>query len=151
VALEDDHGHGAAVAAACRLEDGRIEVDGWLTQDWDAAVADVQRLAEYRHVRRLLVGASLLDRVPPGTVPQPERAGSRETRTALAVFRDLCQNRQIIHDQTTPDLDAAVESCRIRETVEGLLLRSAGATHLVKAAVWAVQAAHKPAPVPSIR
>jgi hypothetical protein len=26
---EDDYGRGAAVAAACVLDDGRIEVDGW--------------------------------------------------------------------------------------------------------------------------
>ena len=44
VAMEDDYGLGAAVACSTVLEDGRIEVDGWLCPDWDAAVDDVRRL-----------------------------------------------------------------------------------------------------------
>jgi len=150
LAVEDDFGLGAAVAAACRLDDGRIEVDGWLCPDWDAAVADVQRLAGHRHVRQLLVGASLLDRVPPGTVPTPEAAGSRETRTGLAVFRDLAAGGVLTHDASTWQLDDAVGMCQVREGTQGLQLLSRGEMHLAKAAVWAVQAAHRPAPVPSV-
>src|SRR4029077_16767817 len=65
VALEDDYGLGAAVAAVGKLPDGRLEVDAWACPDWDTAVVELQRLAAVRPVRQLLVGASLIDRVPP--------------------------------------------------------------------------------------
>ena len=48
-------GDGGRLRAGCRgravatvLEDGRIEVDGWLCPDWDAAVDDVAGLGELR-------------------------------------------------------------------------------------------------------
>ena len=81
VAVEDDYGLGAAVAAVGRLEDGRLEVDGWLRPDWDQAIADVQALAAVRPVKRLLVGASLGDRVP---TRDARRAGRRDGNAAGA-------------------------------------------------------------------
>jgi hypothetical protein len=151
VALEDDYGLGAAVAAVGRLEDGRLEVDAWRCDDWDTAVAEVLRLGASRPIRQLLVGASLLDRVPPGTVPTPQRAGGTETRTGLALLRDLAVNGQIVHDVTTFELDDALQVAQVREAPTGLFLVARGQTHLVRAAVWAVQGAHRPAPVPAIR
>ena len=59
VAVEDDYGRGAAVAAVAALGDGRLEVDGWRAHDWDAAITDVERLAPTRPIRELYVGASL--------------------------------------------------------------------------------------------
>ena len=76
VAVEDAHGHGAAVAAAARTVDGRIEVDGWTFDDWDHAIDWALRLGEHRKIRQLLVGASMLSRVAPGTAPSPVPAGS---------------------------------------------------------------------------
>jgi len=149
VALEDDFGNGAAVAAACPLEDGRVEVDGWLTEDWDAAILDLQRLAALRRVRMLLVGASLLARVPVGTAPAPQPAGQAETRVALPLLRDLAAGGVLVHDET-PELDQAVTTAQVRELATGLALAQVGQPHLVKALAWAVQAAHKPAPVPAI-
>src|SRR4029077_14866200 len=78
VAVEDDYGLGAAVAAAARTADGRIEVDGWHCPDWDAALDDARRLGGSRQIRQLLVGASMLAKVPPETVPPPVPAGARE-------------------------------------------------------------------------
>jgi hypothetical protein len=150
VAVEDDYGLGAAVAAAALTDDGRIEVDGWLCLDWDTAIRDVRRLAEARQVRRLLVGASLLDRVPPDFVATPVPAGSRETRTALPLFRDLAAGGLLVHDVTTVQLDDAVNMTRVKESASGLVLVARGPTHLIRAMVWAVQAAHKPAPVPAV-
>jgi hypothetical protein len=151
VALEDDYGFGAAIAAVGRMEDGRLEVDAWRCDDWDTAVQEVQRLGALRPIRQLLVGASLLDRVPPGTVPAPQRAGGTETRTGLALLRDLAINGQVIHDVTTFELDDALSVAQVREAPTGLFLVARGPTHLIRAAVWAVQAAHRPAPVPAIR
>lgn len=149
VAIEDDYGLGAAVAAASRLEDGRIEVDGWLCADWDSAIRDLGVLGLRRRVRHLQIGASMLDRVPAGTVPTPTAAGSSETRVALALFRDLANAGSIVHDETF-DLDDAIPYAQVRELPGGLQLAPRGPTHLLKALVWAVQAAHRPTPVPAI-
>ena len=57
---------------------------------------------------------------------------------------------QLVHDETTHDLDQAVGLAQVRLAPTGLFLVARGPTHLVRAAVWAVAAAHKPAPVPAI-
>ena len=149
VALEDDYGLGAAVAAVGRLPDGRLEVDGWLRPDWDTAIRDVQALQLSRPIRGLIVGASLKDRVPAG-LPAPALAAGTQTRTGLALLRDLAVHGQLAHDDATFELDNALQAARVREAATGLVLVARGPTHLVRALVWAVQAAHKPSPVPAI-
>jgi hypothetical protein len=150
VAVEDDYGRGAAVAAARRLDDGRLEVDGWLCPDWDSAIADARRLVDAGRVRQVLVGASLLDRVPAG-LPRIAPAGGRETRTGLALLRDLAVNGGLVHDDVTGELDEAVGLAKVKEAPTGLFLIARGPTHLVRALVWAVQAAHKRTKMPAIR
>jgi hypothetical protein len=150
VAVEDNYGHGAAVAAASVLDDGRLEVDGWLTEDWDTALDDVRLLGVTREIREILVGASMFDRVPSLMVPAPTPAGGAETRPGLAVFRDLCANGLVVHDTTTRELDEAVTGARVKEGVLGLTLVPGGSRHLVNALVWAVGAAHKPVPVGAV-
>jgi hypothetical protein len=151
VALEDDYGRGAAVAACGRLPDGRLEVDGWTRPDWDSAIEDVEVLRGLRRIRQLTVGASLLSRVPPSMAPRPEPASFPQTRSGLALLRDLASAGQLVHDETTSELDDAVAVARVRETPAGLALIPHGSTHLVKAAVWAVQSAHRPTKSPAIR
>jgi hypothetical protein len=151
VAVEDNYGQGAAVAAAARLEDGRLEVDGWLCDDWDSAVEDARMLGSVRVIRHLQVGASMFSRMPSGTVPSPRPAGSSETRPGLALLRDLAAAGRVVHDVTTGELDTAVASGRVKEGAAGLVLVPHGPTHLIRALVWAVAAAHKPAPMPAIR
>jgi hypothetical protein len=150
VAVEDNYGHGAAVAAVAATDDGRLEVDGWLADDWDSALEDVRLLGLTRQIRQLHVGASMFDRVPSGTVPMPTPAGGAETRPGLAVFRDLCANGLVVHDTTTRELDEAVTGARVKEGVLGLTLVPGGSRHLVNALVWAVGAAHKPMPMPVV-
>jgi hypothetical protein len=134
------------------LDDGRLELDGWLCPDWDSAIGDVERLAVARPIRGVLVGASLLDRVPATRpLPRPQPAGSTLTRVGLALLRDLAQGGGLVHDVTTYELDEALRAAQVREAPTGLHLTARGPTHLVRAAVWAVTAAHKPAPVPAIR
>jgi hypothetical protein len=147
VAVEDDYGLGAAVAAAGRMDDGRLELDGWLCPDWDTAINSAQALADSRPIRRLIVGASLLDRAPTRAVA----AGSRETKIALALLRDLAAVGGVAHDERTYDLDDAMTQATVRESPSGLHLVARGPTHLVRAAGWAVQAAHKPSKVPAVR
>jgi len=150
VALEDNYGKDAAVAAVGMLDDGRLEVDGWRCDDWDSAVESVEQLAEFRPVRQLLVGASLIDRFPSGMTPPPLPAGGAQTRVGLAVFRDLAAGGQIVHDVNTRDVDEAVAATDVREAPSGLLIVR-GPRYLIHAVVWAVAAAHKPAPVLAVR
>jgi hypothetical protein len=150
VAVEDDFGRGAAVAAASRDRYGRIEVDGWLCKNWDAAMGDVQRLAEWRQVRSIQVGASLLDRAPPDLSPRPKAAAGADTRNGLAVFRDLAADAMLVHDQRTFALDDAIKAARVRGSASGLRIAGGAAPHLVKAAVWAVAAAHRPVRLPAV-
>jgi len=114
-------------------------------------MADMQALAQLRPVRRLLVGASLLDRVPSGTRPAAVPAGTKETRVGLSVFRDLAVNRQLAHDQVTYELDATIDVTHVREAPTGLFLVARGPTHLIRAMVWAVAAAHRPSKIPAVR
>jgi hypothetical protein len=150
VAVEDDYGMGAAVACCRRTDDGRLEVDGWLRGDWDSAIADAQQLAELHTVRRLLVGASMADRVPAGLRAVSELRAGSATRSGLALFRDLALGGQLVHDVTTAELDQTIAIAMVREAPTGLFLVSKGPTHLVRAMVWALLAAHRPAAVPAI-
>jgi len=76
-------------------------------------------------------------------------AGGAETRVALPLLRDLAAGGVLVHDDTA-ELDEAIALAQVREGVNGLALATFGQPHLVKAACWAVNAAHKPAPLPAI-
>jgi hypothetical protein len=150
-ALEDDAGLGAAAAFVSKTADGRLELDGCRCETWDEAVAQVEAVAAVRPLRALHVGASLIARVPRGFSPPPSRAGGTETRTGLPLLRDLALGGMLVHDGERRDLDRAVALARVKEMPSGLfLIPGHGAPHLVKALVWAVSAAHRPTPVPSI-
>jgi len=150
VALEDDAGYGSAVAAACRLDDGRIEVDGWLRGDWDSAIVDLEALVQLRDVRGILIGPALLDRLPLALAGRAEKCAAAQTKTGLALLRDLALTRSVCHDASTADLDATLDVAHVREAPSGLQLVAKGPTHLVRALVWSLAAAHKPAPMPAI-
>jgi hypothetical protein len=150
VALEDNYGLGAALAAAARLPDGRIEVAGWAYADWDSAIHDLRGLCAARWVNEIQVGASLFDRVPDDITPEPAPAGTRETRAGLALLRDLVATGQVTHDIDTPDLDQALGDAQVKESPSGLYLMGRGETHLVKAAVWAIAAAHRLETIPAV-
>jgi hypothetical protein len=150
VAVEDGLGLGAGVAVAARLPDGRLEVDGWLCQSWDAAMVSVAALLDQRPCKGLLVGASLVDRVPAGMRPAPDRAGATEVRTGLPLLRDLVATGALIHDVDTVALDVEMESAKVRVGPGGLTLIPGGHPHLVRAAAWAVQAAHRRTRIPAV-
>ena len=150
VALEDDYGLGAAVGAVRRLADGRLEVDGWLRADWDSAVADLERLAGAYPIRKLLVGSSLIDRLPGRMRAQAQQCGGADTKAGLALLRDLAAGGMVAHDYSTTELDQTLELATVKEAPTGLYLVAKGPTHLVRAVVWALVAAHHPAKVPVI-
>ena len=146
VAIEDDFGRGAGVAAVARLEDGRLEVDALEFEDWDSAVEWVEQLALHRRILELHVGASMLDRLPlNGALPRARPALSKTTAAGLSVFRDLAAGRMLVHDETT-ELDEALQQTQVRESPSGLQI-ARGPRHLIKAVAWAVAAAHRPARV----
>lgn len=89
----------------------------------------------------------MLASIPPDVTARP--VGSRETKAALALLRDLVTNGMVIHWQT-PDLDQALRSARVRESPSGLSLLEDCPRHLIHAAVWALQAAALPAAEPAI-
>jgi hypothetical protein len=149
VMVEDDFGSGAAVAAAAKLPDGRVEVDGWLCPNWESAVRDLQTLLVTRRVRQVGVGGSMLTSLPAGLWPTPRPVGGAETRAGLALLRDLAFGGMVVHDDT-PDLDEAMAVAMVRERAAGLVLEPAGPTHLVKAMVWALHAAAQPSRVPAV-
>jgi hypothetical protein len=149
VGLEDHYGLGAAVGCARRLQDGRWEVDGWPRGDWDSAVADVQALAD-SGVRRVLVGASLFDRLPMDLRGVADARHGAHTRLGLVLLRDLAATGQVCHDVVTAELDDAITKATVRETTSGLVLLPLGAPHLVRAVVWALLAAHRPPPDPAV-
>jgi hypothetical protein len=151
VGLEDDYGIGAAVGCARRCDDGRVELDGWTRADWDSAVADLVALAAGVTIRRVLVGASMFDRLPPELRKIAEPRAGAATRTGLALLRDLALNGGVVHDAVTGELDDAVGLAHVRENANGLFLVDRGSPHLVKAMVWALAGAHRPAAVPAIR
>jgi hypothetical protein len=151
VAVEDDFGLGSAVAAVGKTGDGRLDIGGWRYDDWDEAVAQVVRLGGWRPIRELVVGKSLLPRIPRDVKPRPRAAAAAETRAGLALFRDLAIGRVLVHDDDTDELDQVVTRAQAKETTSGLILvTQRERSHLVKAAVWAVAAAHKPVPFPAV-
>ena len=150
LAVEDDYGLGAAVAACARRGDGRLELDGWGCSNWDQAIEDVRRLVATGRVRGLAVGASLLDSVPTGLRPVPAPMAGADTRKGLALLRELAATGAVVHDAGCYELDQAVAAAQVREAPTGLFLVSSGPAHLVKAAVWALQGAHKPIRVPAV-
>jgi len=147
IGLEDYGGAGAAVAGVVVLADGRVAVDGWLCETWEAAVADVRLLASSHPGYKLLVGASLYNNCPADL--HARRAGTKETRTALPLLRQLVAQHQVVHEPG--DLDGQVEPARVTRATDGSLLVLAGQrTDLLRAAAWCIQAALTPSKQPAI-
>jgi hypothetical protein len=142
VAVEDDYGNGAAVAAVADIGDGRFELDGWLCPDVTEALRQGQQLASERNTS-LIVGANLIVR---GRV---ERAGSAETRFGLPLMRHLIATGRVVHDRTE-ELDVQLAAVRVKPVSGGLTLLLGTRADCVRAACWALRAANAPRPAPSI-
>lgn len=147
VAVEDNYGRGAAVAACARVTDSVFELDGWTCDTWEIALDQADRLIASRPGSRLIVGNSIAARIP---MRKPARAGSAETRTGLALFRDLARNRQIVHS-VTPELDEQIDGIRVRDLpTGGLALISSRRADVVRAAVWALALAQHRTRIPAV-
>jgi hypothetical protein len=150
VAVEDNYGTGAAVAAVARVgDDDRFEVDGWTCATWELALSDAVALLEARpQGSRLVVGNAVAARTT--ELRGVEKAGSTETRLGLSLLRDMVRSGRVVHD-TNPDLDAQVEMARVRDVPGGgLALISSRRSDVLRAAVWALREAQARTRVPSI-
>jgi hypothetical protein len=145
VAIEDNYGDGAAVATVAAIPGGGYEVDGWLCENRDAALASAQELvAEWPTNATLLLSPSL--RSSSGRAVAP----SVETRYGLSLVRSLAKRGLICHDDT-PELDAQLAEVRVRPMPGGGLSIVAGTrADLVRALAWAVRAADVSLPKPAI-
>ncbi|HKY65097.1 MAG TPA: hypothetical protein VJM49_01945, partial [Acidimicrobiales bacterium] len=144
VAVEDNYGNGAAVAAVADLGDATFEVDGWTCEHRDEAIASAQALiASWSSPVTLLVGSSLSHRR--GRVTSPA-----DTRFGLPLVRSLVGQGRIVHDDT-PELDEQLADVRVRQMPGGgLSLVPGPRSDLVRAVAWALRAATVPVPQPAI-
>lgn len=150
-AIEDNRGVGAAVAFATVDAEGRMEVDGLALDSWDEALVWARKFVEASPGCRLVVGASMRDAVPrdfPGRA-QLGRAGSAETRKGLSLLRSLVVEGKVVHEDR-PDLARQVEDARVRKVDGGLGLVTGPRSDLLRAALWALWFAQKPAAAPRI-
>ena len=123
-----------------------FEVDGWLRNDWDTAVADVAT-ARTGPSASCWSAQSLMDRVPAGMVPRPQ-GGERHQHPDRALAAPRPRERRPARPRRGDHARSTRRSAlaQVRESSTGLLLVGGGDRHLVRAVVWAVGAAHKPAP-----
>jgi hypothetical protein len=106
-----------------------------------SAVAVVARVFEGRDHGRLLLGPSMWDKIG-GSMLSARTVTSTDTRTGLSLLRQLVTTGRVMHDQTA-ELDAQLATVRVRELSSGMNLVPGVRADLVKAAVWALQAAHR--------
>lgn len=146
VAVEDHAGFGAAIAAVCVQGDGRLGVDGWLTATWADALDDLRRLKAGHDGFRLVAGASLVVRLPPGLRASP--ATSTLTRATLPLMRELVRGGALVSDSV--DLAEQVATVRVTDTIGGLGVVAGARSDLLRAASWALASAHRPRRTPSV-
>lgn len=149
VAVEDHAGMGASIAAVCVQADGRLGLDGWHVATWQQALDDLRLLQSTHDTFRLTVGASLLVRLPPGI--RGTAGTATLSRSTLPLMRELCAQGALVHDSRQGDLDEQVATVRVTEAVGGLAVVAGARSDLVRAASWALAAAHRPKRNPAIR
>ncbi len=145
VAVEDHAGFGAAIAAVCVQPDGRLGLDGWLVSSWALTLEHLRALQRTHDRFSLQVGASLLGRLPPGLRGRP--ATSTTSRWTLPLVRELVAAGAVVHEDR-PELDEQIETVHVVETVGGLAVVSGTRSDLLRAASWALAAAHQPRKTP---
>lgn len=146
VAVEDHAGMGAAIAAVCVQDDGRLGLDGWTVPTWVDALDDLRRLQDGHDGFRLTVGASLLVRLPPGI--RGSAGTATLSRSTLPLLRELVADGALVHDSV--EISEQVAQVRVVEAVGGLAVVAGARSDLVRAASWALAAAHRPRRNPAI-
>jgi hypothetical protein len=154
VALEENRGEGAAAAFVASDGAGRFEVDGRACASWSEAIDIVRQFVDARPGARLIVGARMNNQLPadlPGRLGAT-RAGTAETGRGLVLLRALCAERRVVHDGTV-DLDVQLARARVHNLTGGGLglVNNNARTDLLRATLWALDAAQVTPPTPAIR
>lgn len=147
VALEENRGQGAAAAFVAGDGRGRFEVDGRACDSWSDAIGLAAQFVRARPGCQILVGARMNNQLPddfPGR-SSAGKAGTTETGRGLVLLRNLVSEHRLVHDQTG-DLDDQLARARVHPLATGGLgLANNGArTDLLRAALWALDAAQSP-------
>ena len=153
VALEENRGTGAAAAFVAGDGAGRFEVDGRACASWSEAIDLVRGYVAARPGARLIVGARMNNQLPadlPGRMGAT-RAGSTETGRGLVLLRALTAERRVVHDDTA-DLDDQLARARVHNLTGGGLglVNNNARTDLLRATLWALDAAQATPPTPAV-
>jgi hypothetical protein len=154
VALEENRGTGAAAAFVASDGDGRFEVDGRAVETWSEAIDLVRGFVDARPGARLIVGARMNNQLPadlPGRLGAT-RAGTTETGRGLVLLRALAAERRVVHDGTVM-LDDQIARARVHNLAGGGLglVNNNARTDLLRATLWALDAAQVTPPTPAVR
>jgi hypothetical protein len=154
VAIEENRGTGAAAAFVAADGAGRFEVDGRACASWSEAIDIVRGFVAARPGARLIVGARLNNQLPvdlPGRLGA-QRAGTTETGRGLSLLRALVAERRVVHDDTA-DLDDQIARARVHNLTGGGLglVNNNARTDLLRATLWALDAAQSAPPIPAVR
>ena len=143
VAVEDNYGNGAGVAVAGDLGDGTYEVDAWLCENRDEALASARELvADWPSPTTTLLSPAYTER--------GRAISAADTRYGLSVLRSMVGQGRILHDDT-PELDEQLAEVRVRQMPGGGLSLAPGTrSDLVRALAGAMRAACGPRHDPAI-
>ena len=148
VAVEDNVGHGAAVAFVGTLDDGRWVVGGELCENRAAAYQLAAQAVQDREESQIVVGASLSGDPALDELAVPvHKAGKGETPSALATLRDMLATGQAVQDGS-PDLERQALAVRVTPALNVVWGER---SDLIRAAAWGLQrAVRDPIPQPAI-
>lgn len=142
VAIEDNYGTGAAVAAVMETEDERLAVWGTTFESRAEAAQWIIAVADGVESAVLLIGATLAkDPVWDGIDIARRNHGREETGPALALLRELVSNRRVVHDGGF-EMVTQIETLKVTQSPGGTLIPiNRTRFDLAKAAAWALAAA----------
>lgn len=143
LAVEDWYGKGAAAAAVGTTEDGRLLVGGWTFARRPLAYRWAGQLADLHERSRIVVGASLLgDKALRDLHLPTSSANTTTTRAGLSLLRSMIASDRLRQDGSE-ELAAQVSSAKVVDGAAGLQLVSPDRCDLLRAAVWALEAAER--------
>ncbi len=153
IALEENRGTGAAAAFVAADAAGRFEVDGRACATWAEAIDLAADFMNARPGARLYVGARMNNQLPDDFPARAtaRKAGQTETGRGLVLLRNLVAEGRVVHDETA-DLDDQLARARVHPLTGGGigLVNNNARTDLLRACLWALDAAQAPAPIPAV-
>jgi hypothetical protein len=150
LAIDDHFGKGSALAAGGRLADGRILVWGRTYQRRSEIWPALALLTAAHPGSRLRVAGALANEPGSHLAQVVERVvvGGADTRTGLALLRDLVAAERLAHDGSH-DLAVQMTSARVSEGAAGLSIVVGSRADLVRATAWIVAALQAPRKAPA--